>query len=191
MVYAFARVSAVVNLKVEDYFPLKERWWLRLHEKGGKVNEMGCHHKLKQFLDKKGRCSALPSAGRKSSPLPPCRASMRGTWCYGDICQRLAGQEERFEAVLVLFDNEIEGESMTTLEAKANIGKPVVNTATYLVKDDFDNVADTVPKGSTWTLEEVEAPHFVVVSRVLPFGITRTTKEKMGMFLPLSRAREL
>lgn len=51
MVYAFARVSAVVNLKVEDYFPLKKRWWLRLSEKGGKVNEMGCHHKLEQFLD--------------------------------------------------------------------------------------------------------------------------------------------
>jgi site-specific recombinase XerD len=46
MVFAFARVSAVVGLKVEDYFPLKKRWWLRLHEKGGKVNEMGCHHKL-------------------------------------------------------------------------------------------------------------------------------------------------
>ena len=51
MVFAFARVSAVVGLKVEDYFPLKKRWWLRLHEKGGKVNEMGCHHKLEQFLD--------------------------------------------------------------------------------------------------------------------------------------------
>lgn len=51
MVFAFARVSAVVGLKVEDYFPLKKRWWLRLREKGGKVNEMGCHHKLEQFLD--------------------------------------------------------------------------------------------------------------------------------------------
>jgi len=51
MVYAFARVSAVVSLKIEDYFPLKKRWWVRLHEKGGKVNEMGCHHKLEQFLD--------------------------------------------------------------------------------------------------------------------------------------------
>lgn len=51
MVYAFARVSAVVGLKVEDYFPLKKRWWLRLHEKGGKVNEMGCHHKLELYMD--------------------------------------------------------------------------------------------------------------------------------------------
>jgi len=40
-----------VSLKVEDYFPLQKRWWLRLREKGGKVNEMGCHHKLEQYLD--------------------------------------------------------------------------------------------------------------------------------------------
>jgi site-specific recombinase XerD len=51
MVYSFARVSAVVGLKVEDYFPLKKRWWLRLNEKGGKVNEMGCHHKLEEGPD--------------------------------------------------------------------------------------------------------------------------------------------
>jgi integrase/recombinase XerD len=30
MVYAFARISAVVSLKVEDYFPLQKRWWLCL-----------------------------------------------------------------------------------------------------------------------------------------------------------------
>jgi integrase/recombinase XerD len=67
MVYAFARISAVVNLKVEDYFPLKKRWWLRLREKGGKVNEMGCHHKLEQFLD--AYIAAAEIADDKKSPL--------------------------------------------------------------------------------------------------------------------------
>ncbi len=51
MTYTFARVSAVVGLKVEDYFPQKKRWWLRLREKNGKVNEMPCHHKLENYLD--------------------------------------------------------------------------------------------------------------------------------------------
>ena len=45
MTYTFGRVGAVVALKVEDYYPQKKRWWLRLHEKNGKVNEMPCHHK--------------------------------------------------------------------------------------------------------------------------------------------------
>lgn len=51
MTYTFARVGAVVALKVEDYFSQKKRWWLRLHEKNGKVNEMPCHHKLEAYLD--------------------------------------------------------------------------------------------------------------------------------------------
>jgi hypothetical protein len=40
----FARVGAVVALTVEDYYAQKKRWWLRLGEKNGKVNEMPCHH---------------------------------------------------------------------------------------------------------------------------------------------------
>jgi integrase/recombinase XerD len=51
MTYTFARVGAVVALSVEDYFSQKKRWWLRLHEKNGKVNEMPCHHKLEEYLD--------------------------------------------------------------------------------------------------------------------------------------------
>ncbi len=51
MTYTFARVGAVVALEVEDYFPQKKRWWLRLHEKNGKLNEMPCHHKLEEYLD--------------------------------------------------------------------------------------------------------------------------------------------
>jgi site-specific recombinase XerD len=51
MTYTFARVGAVVALTVEDYFSQKKRWWLRLHEKNGKVNEMPCHHKLEEYLD--------------------------------------------------------------------------------------------------------------------------------------------
>jgi site-specific recombinase XerD len=51
MVYSFARISAVVAMEVEDYFSNGKRWWLRLHEKGGKRHEMPVHHKLEQFID--------------------------------------------------------------------------------------------------------------------------------------------
>jgi site-specific recombinase XerD len=51
MTYTFARVGAVVRLKIEDYYPQKKRWWLRLHEKNGKLNEMPCHHSLEEYLD--------------------------------------------------------------------------------------------------------------------------------------------
>src|ERR1035438_6694443 len=41
----------VTAWEVEDYFPQTKRWWLRLREKNGKVNEMPCHHKLETYLD--------------------------------------------------------------------------------------------------------------------------------------------
>ncbi len=51
MTYAFARVGAVVAMRVEDYFANGKRWWVRLHEKGGKQHEMPTHHKLETFID--------------------------------------------------------------------------------------------------------------------------------------------
>lgn len=39
-------VSAVLKLKVDDYFHNGARRWLRLHEKGGKEHEMPVHHLL-------------------------------------------------------------------------------------------------------------------------------------------------
>jgi integrase/recombinase XerD len=51
MTFAFARIGAVVAMRVEDYFPKGKRWWVRLHEKGGKRHEMPAHHKLEAYLD--------------------------------------------------------------------------------------------------------------------------------------------
>lgn len=50
MVYTFARISAVVAMQVEDYFPNGKCWWVRLQEKGAKRHEMPAHHKLELFL---------------------------------------------------------------------------------------------------------------------------------------------
>ena len=51
MTYTFARVGAVIAMRVEDYYPQGKRWWVRLHEKGGKHHEMPAHHKLDLYLD--------------------------------------------------------------------------------------------------------------------------------------------
>ena len=51
MVYAFARVSAVLGMKVKDYYTEGRRGWVRLHEKGGKEHEVPCHHTLEKYLD--------------------------------------------------------------------------------------------------------------------------------------------
>jgi integrase/recombinase XerD len=69
MGYTFARVGAAVTLKVEDYYVQKRRGWVRLHEKGGKVNEIPCHHNLERFLDEWLAASGL--SGEPDAPLFP------------------------------------------------------------------------------------------------------------------------
>jgi site-specific recombinase XerD len=51
MVYTFARVNAVIEMKVRDYFTQGRRGWVRLHEKGGKDHDVPCHHSLERILD--------------------------------------------------------------------------------------------------------------------------------------------
>jgi integrase/recombinase XerD len=51
MIYTFARVGAVLQMNVGDYFTQGRGGWVWLHEKGGKEHEAPCHHKLEAFLD--------------------------------------------------------------------------------------------------------------------------------------------
>ena len=51
MVFSFARVGAVVGMRVEDYYENGKRWWIRLHEKGGKFHEVPAHHNLEAYFD--------------------------------------------------------------------------------------------------------------------------------------------
>jgi|SRR5579871_634558 len=50
--YTFARVSVMVNTKVEDYYENGgKRWWVRLHQKGGKRHEVPCQHNAESYMD--------------------------------------------------------------------------------------------------------------------------------------------
>jgi site-specific recombinase XerD len=50
MVYTFARVGAAMTMNVEDWYFQTRRWWVRLHEKGGKRHEMPAHHNLELYV---------------------------------------------------------------------------------------------------------------------------------------------
>ena len=51
MLYSFARVSAVLGMRRQDYFGQASRGWLRLHEKGGKRHDVPAHHRAAAVLD--------------------------------------------------------------------------------------------------------------------------------------------
>jgi site-specific recombinase XerD len=67
MTFAFARIGAVVAMRVEDYYPKGKRWWVRLHEKGGKRHEMPAHHNLEAYLDAYIKAAGIGEDGK--SPL--------------------------------------------------------------------------------------------------------------------------
>ena len=84
MVYSFARVGAAIGMKVGDYFQHRKRWWLRLHEKGGKRHEVPCHPGLEEYLnawivaagitrDKKGPLFRTMRRGDKVGDRPMSR----------------------------------------------------------------------------------------------------------------------
>jgi hypothetical protein len=47
---AWRPLGAVVAVRVDDYYP-RNRWWIRLHEKGGKRHDLPAHGKLEEFID--------------------------------------------------------------------------------------------------------------------------------------------
>lgn len=67
MTYSFARVGAVLKMKLGDYFIQGRRGHVRLHEKGGKEHEVPCHHKLEHFLDE--YIAAADIAADEDGPL--------------------------------------------------------------------------------------------------------------------------
>src|SRR5690242_12071194 len=85
MTCSFARVSAAVAMDIEDYHPKGKRWWVRLHEKGGKRHEMPAHHNLDAYIeaagirdDKKG--PLFRSANRRTGVLTGNRMHRVDVW---------------------------------------------------------------------------------------------------------------
>ena len=77
MTFAFARISAVVAMRIEDYYPKGKRWWVRLHEKGGKRHEMPAHHNLEAYLDSYIERAGIPNDAK--APLFRSAAGRTGT----------------------------------------------------------------------------------------------------------------
>ena len=60
MLYSFARVSAVLGMRRQDYFQQGSWGWLRLHEKGGQRHDVPAHHRAAEAV---GLDTYLEAAG--------------------------------------------------------------------------------------------------------------------------------
>ena len=87
MVYSFARVGAVVGMRVEDYYPHGKRWWFRLHEKGGKRHEVPAHHNAEAYLDAYLEAAGIGEDKKGAAVSNVDRdAQLTETRCTGPTC---------------------------------------------------------------------------------------------------------
>ncbi|MCK6478474.1 MAG: site-specific integrase, partial [Phycisphaerales bacterium] len=62
MVFTFARISAAVQMRSADYFQQGRRWFVRLHEKNGRLHQVPAHPRLQDFMEAYLLASGLSSA---------------------------------------------------------------------------------------------------------------------------------
>ena len=78
MVYSFARVSAVVGMRRQDYFLQGTRGWLRLHEKGGKRHDVPAHHRAEAADDRAAVHGCSRGCWRREPGLRALRTGRAG-----------------------------------------------------------------------------------------------------------------
>ena len=79
-------------MRVGDYYPVGKRWWVRLHEKGGKHHEMPCHHTLQEYLD-----AYIAAAGIEADRRGPLFRTAEGR--SGRLTNRAMAQPDVYRMV--------------------------------------------------------------------------------------------
>ena len=69
LLFACARVGAVVGMQVRDYAHQGKRSILRLHEKGGRYHEVPAHHRLQEYLDAYLAAAGIDAEADPDGPL--------------------------------------------------------------------------------------------------------------------------
>ncbi|MCY4028766.1 MAG: hypothetical protein OXH75_20900, partial [Acidobacteria bacterium] len=78
MVFSFARVSAAVGMRREDYFRQGARGWLRLREKGGRRHDVPAHHRAGEAVE-----AYVAAVGLKDARAPLFQSVDRAGWLSG------------------------------------------------------------------------------------------------------------
>jgi len=118
MVFSFARIGAVIQMKVGDYFVQGRRRWVRLHEKGGKEHDVPCHHRLDQCLHDYIEAAGIAddtdgylfrTARRKTGQLTTMNRRGQPSFMTADrtrfLSMRLSESRSKKTPVTDLFDN--------------------------------------------------------------------------------------
>jgi integrase len=92
LTYSLACISAVVRMRVEDYYSQGKRWWVRLHEKGGRRREVPAHHTLEAYLDE-----YIDAAGLRGLDKTPLFRS--AVWYSGEFTGEAMNRVDAYRMV--------------------------------------------------------------------------------------------
>lgn len=103
MTYSFARIGAAVSMNIDDYYRIGKRWYVKLHEKGGKEHTMLAHRRLEECLDdyieQAGGFDTFPEedGSRKTTPPRPLFRTTRGR--SGELTNRRMHRNDAWRMV--------------------------------------------------------------------------------------------
>ena len=144
MLYSFARVSAVLGMRRQDYFQQGSRGWLRLHEKGGKRHDVPAHHRAAEALDGYLDACGLEAAGEalfQSVDRSGERLTGRGadaTGCPGH--DQAAGDRRGAAAVNVSNGGTLEHAQQISGHASPKTTKLYARTADTVTVDEIERI---------------------------------------------------
>lgn len=157
MLYSFARIGAVLSMRVSDVFYQHKRMWVRLHEKGGKLHDMPCHHELEHWLDDYleatgrdeglmlfrsiGKCGSLTARGLKQ---PNALSMVKGRAHQAGLQTRICNHTFRATGITAYLSNK------GTLEVAARMANHASTRTTQL----YDRRSDEI------VLAEIERIRF-------------------------------
>jgi integrase/recombinase XerD len=174
MTYSFARVSAAVAMDVEDYHPQGKRWWIRLHEKGGKRHEMPAHHNLEAYLDAYIEVAGIrdDKKDRRTGALTDNRMNRVDVW-------RMVQRRAAAAGLIVHVGNH--SFRATGITAYLNAGGTLENAQAMAAHESprttklYDRTGDEI------TLDEVE---WIAISVRLQWRRSISTPSRVGHFTP-------
>ncbi len=75
LVYTVGRITAVVGMRVGDFYQDKRKWKVRLHEKGGKLHEVWAHHNLADWMGEYIEAAGIEATSKDEKDAPLFRST--------------------------------------------------------------------------------------------------------------------
>ena len=145
MTYTFARVGAVIHMRVEDYYIQGRKSWVQLREKGSKLHHVPCHHRLDEYLhayiERAGVSAAEEFIALDGFVFAACRFDIRhpdnDLWEIGSLISDLEDRLGKEQASLLIAQAARRNQHLATLSRPFSSGNARLTRKTQTTNPGF------------------------------------------------------